>query len=437
MFELKSFFIRTYGCQMNELDSELMIGILEKRGLKKAKSEDSADILIFNTCAVRDLSERKILGKLGLISRKKKKHKLIGITGCMPMNKKNLLTKFPYVDFILGTNNLMNLDEAIDEAWNRKMRICKAEDKHEDIDASLINRQNPLQAYISIIRGCNKYCSYCVVPFTRGREISKKIAYVLEEAKMAIDKGAKEIILLGQNVNSYGKDCKDGVDFPDLLAKLNNLVGLERIRFLTSHPVDITLKLMEAMRDLNKVCEYVHFPLQAGSNNILQKMRRAYTVEEYFEKVTLFRKIVPSVKIGTDIIVGFPSETEEDFQKTISCFEKVKFSQAFIFAYSARPGTLAQKTYKDDIPTEVKNQRVNILLTIFHQILTEEMNKEIGSIKEILVEATGRENNTFKGKTRGFEKVIFSADNALIGSMNNIKISDVKHETYIGEKLLS
>jgi tRNA-2-methylthio-N6-dimethylallyladenosine synthase len=416
---------------MNELDSALMAGILQKKGLTKAISEDKADILIFNTCAVRDLAERKVLGKLGLMSRKKKSHLLIGITGCMPMTSEKILSTYPYVDFVLGTNNIMDLNEVIDEAFDRQMRICKTEKKHEHIDPYLISRDNPLQAYVSIIRGCNKFCSYCIVPFTRGREISKERKNVIEEVKILVDKGIKEVTLLGQNVNSYGKDLEDKTSFSDLLYFLNDIKGLERIRFLTSHPVDITIDLMHAVRDLSKVCEYIHFPLQAGSNVILEKMRRMYTAEAYLEKVNLFKSIVPNVKIGTDMIVGFPTETEEDFEKSCELFYKIKFSQAFIFAYSARVGTLAQKTYKDDVSAESKKKRLNALLDIFHKTLHEEMEKSIGTIEEVLVEGLGKNTGTLKGKTRGFEKVIFSTDQDLIGKICKVKITSVNHETYL------
>ncbi len=374
MKEPKTYFIRTYGCQMNELDTEIMAGQLQKRGLLPVDDEDQADVLIFNTCSIRDLAERKVMGKLGRLGRAQKRHAIIGVTGCMAMAKKNsLFRKFPHLDFVVGTNNITDLGTVVDEVLYTKRQVYKTDDRFEEnLDYLVAKRDNKIKAFVSIIRGCDKYCTYCVVPYTRGQEVSRPPESIVDECKMLVDQGYKEITLLGQNVNSYGKDQAEwNCLFHDLLYRLDKIPGMERIRFMTSHPIDITVELMQAIRDLPSLCEFVHFPIQAGSSRILKKMHRIYTKEQYFEKVAQLRQIVPNVSLGTDIIVGFPTETEEEFQETMEVFRQIRFSLAFIFAYSPRKGTPAMR-WKDDIPEEVKLDRLQRLTDLQNEISNEE-----------------------------------------------------------------
>lgn len=420
---LKTFFIRTYGCQMNELDSEVMTGILEKKGLKRVSKEEEADLLIFNTCAIRDLSERKVFGKIGLLARGKKKF-LIGITGCIPMVKREaLLKKFPYVDFILGTNNIMDLEKVIE-----LKKSAKLDESYEQIDYSIAKRQNRLKAYVSIIRGCNKFCTYCVVPYTRGREVSREPASIIEEVKTLVGNGCKEITLLGQNVNSYHSSS---FHFHDLLYELDKIEGLKRIFFLTSHPLDITNELIYAVRDLPSICEFIHFPMQSGSNRILKEMNRQYTIEEYVEKAKFIKKTIPNVRLGTDIIVGFPGEREEDFEETVTAFKTVSFSTAYIFTYSPRKKSLAFR-FQDDVSKEKKGERHQFLLNMHRQILIKEAKKRIGSVEEVLIERQNKDGS-LQGKTRGFENATCSGDISLIGSIRQIVLTDFKNETFIGK----
>ena len=366
----KTFFIRTYGCQMNELDTEIMAGQLLKKGLTPVQDEENADLLIFNTCSIRDLAERKVMGKLGLLGRASKKNSIIGVTGCMAMAKKQtLFRKFPHLDFVIGTNNITDLDTVVDEILYTDRQIHKTDDRFEEnLDYLIAQRDSKVKAHVSIIRGCDKFCTYCVVPYTRGEEVSRPPESIVDECKRLADSGYKEITLLGQNVNSYGKDRPEwNCLFHDLLGKLDAIEGLERIRFMTSHPVDITVELMQAIRDLPSLCEFVHFPLQAGSNRILKKMHRIYTREQYFEKVSLLREIVPNASLGTDIIVGFPTETDAEFEETYEAMKEIRFSVAFVFAYSARKGTPA-KRWKDDIPETVKSERLQRLLDLQNEI---------------------------------------------------------------------
>src|SRR3990172_1261509 len=414
MRQLNTFFIRTYGCQMNELDSEIMVGLLEKKGLKRIDDEELADLLIFNTCSIRDLSERKVMGKVGKLGLSGKRRPVIGITGCMAMAKKDsLFRKLPHVDFVIGTNNISDIGNVIDEVLQTGKQTIRASAQFEEnLDYLATKRDDPVKAFVSIIRGCNKFCTYCVVPYTRGQEVSRSPESIEEECRQLIGRGYKEITLLGQNVNSYGKDRPEwNCFFHDLLYRLDKIEGLERIRFMTSHPVDITVELMQAIRDLPSLCEFVHFPIQAGSNRILKKMHRVYTVENYLGKVELMRQIVPDVSLGTDIIVGFHTETEEEFQQTYDIFKQIRYSVAFIFAYSARKGTPAFR-WKDDISEEVKQDRLQRLLALYEDLRKEEQTRMIGQVVEVLVEKQNRDQVRLKGRTRCWKNMIFQGDSS-------------------------
>jgi len=433
--ELKTFFLKTYGCQMNELDSELMVGQLQKRGLQRTGNEEDADLLLFNTCSIRDLAERKVMGKIGQIGRSKNRRSLIGVTGCMAMAKKeSIFRKLPHVDFVIGTNNIQDLNQVLDEVIEGNRQVIRTDDQFEEnLDYLSAKRDDPVKAFVSIIRGCDKFCTYCVVPYTRGQEVSRPPDSIVEECKRLVQQGYKEVTLLGQNVNSYGKDKPEwSCLFHDLLHKLDAITGLERVRFMTSHPVDIHVDLMHAIRDLRSVCEFVHFPLQAGSNRILKKMHRIYTVEQYLEKVQQLRAIVPGASLGTDIIVGFPTETEEEFEQTYTLFKEIRYSVAFIFAYSARKGTPAFR-WRDDIPEEVKDNRLQRLLALYNEIAAEERANMLGERVEVLVERRNRDEKHLKGRTRCWKNVIFSGDDSLIGTLQHVTIKGFSHQTFFGD----
>lgn len=433
----KTFYVRTYGCQMNELDTEVMAGILSKRGLMQTEDEEAADLLIFNTCSIRDLAERKVMGKLGRLGLQKKRGRIIGVTGCMANAKKeSLFQKLPHVDFVLGTNNIHDLDAVLDEVLHTDEQTVKTDESFsQELDYIGAKRGDPHKAYVSIIRGCDKYCTYCVVPYTRGPEVSRHPDGIIEECKALIGQGYKEIILLGQNVNSYGKDQPDwGCLFHDLLYRIDRLEGEHRVRFLTSHPVDITLNLMEAIRDLDSLCEHVHFPLQAGSNRILKKMHRMYTKETYMEKVEKLRELVPDVCLGTDMIVGFPTETEEEFLETYEAMKKVRYSNAFLYTYSPRKGTPA-KRWADDIPEEVKSERHQRLLEQHNEISSELMLERLGREMEVLVERRSKDGRYLKGVTRCWRNVIFEGSDSLIGSFQQVTLHSLSNQTWIGSLL--
>lgn len=422
---------------MNELDTEIMAGQLQKRGLVTAQDEETADLLIFNTCSIRDLAERKVMGKLGRLGRGQKQNTLIGVTGCMAMAKKDsLFRKFPHLDFVVGTNNISDLGTVLDEVLYTKRQIFKTDDRFEEnLDYLVAKRDNKIKACVSIIRGCDKFCTYCVVPYTRGEEVSRPPASIVEECKELIRQGYKEITLLGQNVNSYGKDKPEwNCLFHDLLYQLDKIPGMERIRFMTSHPIDITVELMQAIRDLPSLCEFVHFPIQAGSSRILKKMHRIYTKEQYLEKVSLLRDIVPDVSLGTDMIVGFPTETEAEFQETYEVLKQIRYSLAFIFAYSPRKGTPAMR-WKDDISEEIKQDRLQRLMDLQEQISNEERTQVLGQSFSVLVERFNKDGKMLKGRTRCWKKVIFEGDETFIGTLQQVKVHSFSHQTLVGTLL--
>lgn len=439
--KLETYYIRTYGCQMNELDTELMVGQLEKRGLKKTEDESLADLLIFNTCSIRDLAERKVMGKLGQLGqlgRIKQKRAVIGVTGCMANAKKeSLFRKLPHVDFVLGTNNISDLNQVLDEVIENGKQMIRTDSQFEEnLDYQSAIREDKVKAYVSIIRGCDKFCTYCVVPYTRGQEVSRSPESILEECKHLAGQGYKEITLLGQNVNSYGKDKPEFQTlFHDLLYDIDKIDGIERVRFMTSHPVDITRELMEAIRDLKTACEFVHFPMQAGSNRILKKMHRIYTIEQYLEKVSLLKSIVPDVALGTDIIVGFPTETDSEFEETYRLMKEIEYSTSFIFAYSPRQGTPAMR-WKDDIPEEVKQVRLQRLLSLHAEISSKQLAGFLGKEVEVLVERANRDEEHLKGRTRCWRNVIFKGGQHLVGTLQKVKIHSFSHQTMLGEIVL-
>lgn len=438
MRKLKNFYVRTYGCQMNELDSEIMVGILESRGLVRTEDENTADLLIFNTCSIRDLAERKVMGKLGKLGHSLQTQPIIGVTGCMANAKKDsLFQKLPHIDFVLGTNNIHELNTVLDNVLATDQQVVRTDDQFTfELDYLGAKRDDKVKAYISIIRGCDKFCTYCVVPYTRGPEVSRSPENILEECRKLVSEGYKELILLGQNVNSYGKDQPEwNCRFHDLLYKIDKIPGLERVRFMTSHPVDITQELMEAIRDLKTLCEFVHFPMQAGANRILKKMHRIYTIEQYLEKVQMLREIVPNVSLGTDIIVGFPTETEEEFQQTYDLMKQIEFSVAFLFSYSPRKGTPAMR-WKDDIPEEIKQERLQRLIKLHEGIVAKQRQDILDTEVEVLVEKqSSRDHHFLKGRTRCWKSVIFEGGEELVGTLQKVHIHGFNHQTLLGTLL--
>ncbi|MBZ0110144.1 MAG: tRNA (N6-isopentenyl adenosine(37)-C2)-methylthiotransferase MiaB [Candidatus Scalindua rubra] len=438
-------YIKTFGCQMNKLDTELSIGSLAKKGYSFAEDEKDADIILLNTCSVRDKAEHKVYSHLGSLRDQKDRNPqlILGVLGCMAQNEGGKIFKrMPHVNLVCGTRMFSRLPELLEEiSGSNKHVLAIDEDGEVDFDRMVTQRQNRYNAFVSIMRGCDNYCSYCIVPFVRGREFSRTSADIVDEVKKLADDGCKEITLLGQNVNSYGKGLNGKVTLATLLRELDPIDGIERIHFLTSHPKDMTKEIIEAVGELPGVCEYLHMPAQSGSDRILKKMRRQYTSAHYMELVEMAKSIVPGIKISSDFIVGFPGETEEDFQDTVNLLNDVRCQNSFIFKYSPRTGTAAIEL-SDDVIEEAKKSRNHILLELQEKISTEENRKMHGKSVEVLAEGESKSNaGRLIGRTRQNQVVVFSppeginqADisSALPGTLVNIEIVDSTALTLFG-----
>jgi tRNA-2-methylthio-N6-dimethylallyladenosine synthase len=434
------FFINTFGCQMNKLDSELIAGELLRQGYQAASSEAEADIILFNTCSVRQHAEEKVYSRLSALKPRKQASPdlIIGLVGCMAQkDKDSALKRVPFLDIVCGPHRYQRIPGLIKEIETKRQSLICADEE------GLINdgryqrnpalRPNKFQAYVNVIRGCDNFCSYCVVPYVRGREISLSIKEIVDEAKQLVDDGCKEITLLGQNVTSYGRSLGKDITLVSLLTELDKIPNLKRLRFITSHPAFVTDELFRAMRDLPRVCSYLHMPAQSGSNKIIRAMNRNYTAENYLALITRAREIVPEVEIASDFIVGFPGETEEDFRSTADLIKEARFLNCFVFKYSPRPGTRAAEL-SDDIPTETKRERNNLLLGIQSRIAQARHEGLIGKIVEILVE--GRSKNRPQrqtGLTRNSYRVMFESGQSLTGELVKVKINRASALTLYGE----
>lgn len=423
---MKTFFIKTYGCQMNVYDSQAIEGLLMEHDFVPACAEQQADIVLLNTCSVRDLAEQKVLGKAGLVSKLKRSRPgmVLGICGCMAQNmKEELFDRIPALDLVCGPNDLLSLPRMIHGALEGRRRQISVENPRWVMTRDVPKRRpDGVTAWISVMRGCNHTCTFCIVPRVRGREVSRPPQDILAEIRDLVDAGFKEVTLLGQNINSYGRDLEDRADFAGLLEMANGLKGLERIRFTTSHPVDIRDGLLDAMSRLDKVCEYLHFPVQAGSNLVLQRMKRGYSRESYLEKVRKTRSVIPDVAIGTDIIVGFPGETEADFSETVRIMEEVQFDGAFIFKYSKRSGTAAA-AMADQVDDEVKETRHKALLDLQDRISLEKNRSFVGRVREVLVEGgVDKVPGRLQGRARDNRIVYFDGPQDLAGTLVRVKI---------------
>lgn len=431
--------IITWGCQMNIHDSEVISGVLQKVGYCPADSLKEADIIILNTCCVRENAERKVYGRIAQLKQFKQKNPnlIIAVSGCMiqqPHVTEYISEHLPYVDLVFGIHNVHRLPELIENVRQANLPVIEVTRDITGLEENLpIKRSEGVKAWVNIIYGCNNFCSYCIVPYVRGREKSRKPEDILKEVEELSKQGFLEINLLGQNVNSYGRDLEEPITFPELLHRVNSIDGIRRIRFITSHPKDLSDELIMAMRDCEKVCEHIHLPVQAGSNRILEKMNRRYTREHYISLVEKLRKAVPEVAITTDIIVGFPGETEEDFQDTIDLVKTVEFDSAFTFIYSRRQGTPAAEM-EDQVDEEVKSQRLERLMKV-QDAITARKNMELkGKIMEVLVEGVSKGNEErLSGRTRTNKLVNFDGPRDLIGKLVNVRITQPHTWSLLGQ----
>jgi len=418
-------YIQTFGCQMNKYDSETIISTLPEYSLTNEPKE--ADLILLNTCAVRQHAEEKIyslLGRLSIIKQNKPELK-VGICGCLAEQYGDkLLKKFPALDLVLGPDHIFKLSDVVNELYKGEKIVLTGHPRKE-ITTFLTKRVNQIKAYVPIVLGCNNYCSYCVVPYTRGNIRSRKSEEILNEIENLVTLGCQEVTLLGQNVNDYGVDFKNQkINFRSLLIMINEIKGLKRIRFITSHPKNFSNELINTLPQLEKVCESIHLPIQSGSNKILKLMNRGYTVEFYRELVDYIRQKIQEVSITTDIIVGFPCETEDDFNQTLKAVEEIKFDAAFTFKFSPRPNTKAA-TYPEQVSEEIKQNRLKKLIEVTSRITKEKNQQLIGKIEEILIEGKNPKDTSFlMGRTRT-DKIVFSkanGNNDLIGKLVNVKI---------------
>ncbi len=437
----KTYKIDTYGCQGNEADSETMAGILELMGFTKTEHEDQADVILINTCAIRENAENRIWGELGRLKNYKRQNPnlILGLAGCMAQEEnvvERVLKKYQHVDIVFGTHNIHMLPEYIQTAMFSKERVIEVFSREGEIIENLPKvRQHHFKAWVNIMFGCDEFCTYCIVPYTRGKERSRSKDEIIQEVKELVKQGYKEVTLLGQNVNAYGKDIKtDDYTFGDLLRDLDE-TGIERIRFTTSHPHDLDLKTMHAMRDAKHVMPYFHLPVQSGSNTVLKKMNRHYTKESYLKTLNELKENVLGISVTTDIIVGFPGETEEDFMETMDLVEKAQFEGAFTFVFSKREGTPAAK-FEDITPDEIKKQRLYLLNEKINAGYLKGNERFLGETVKVLVDGVSKyDESVLAGYSEHNKLVNFKGDPKLIGQIVDVKITQAKTWFLLGETL--
>ena len=433
--------ITTFGCQMNARDSEKLVGILEKIGYVEGTDEENADFVIFNTCTVRENANLRVYGRLGRLKRAKKNrpHMLIGLCGCMMQEAdvvEKLRTSYRFVDLIFGTHNIFKFAELLADRFQTKQMII---DIWKDTDQIIENlpseRKFSFKSGVNIMFGCNNFCSYCIVPYVRGRERSRRAEDIITEIHQLVADGVVEIMLLGQNVNSYGTTLEDPITFAELLRKIDEIEGLERIRFMTSHPKDLSDELIQVMQQSKKICKHLHLPMQSGSSAILKKMNRSYTKEAYLQLVDKIKTAIPDISLTTDIIVGFPGETQKDFEETLDVVRKVRFDSAFTFIYSKRTGTPAAKL-DEQVEEEVVKVRFDTLLKEVKNISSEVCKIHTNKVETALVESVNdHDSSLVTGRLSNNVLVHFKGDSSLIGTIVTVRLIECKGFYYIGEEV--
>ncbi|ASS91486.1 tRNA (N6-isopentenyl adenosine(37)-C2)-methylthiotransferase MiaB [Bacillaceae bacterium ZC4] len=439
MGEGRKFYIRTYGCQMNEHDTEVMAGIFMQLGYKPTDSTEDADVILLNTCAIRENAENKVFGEIGHLKplKMEKPDLILGVCGCMSQEESvvnKILKQYQYVDLIFGTHNIHRLPHLLNEAYMSKEMVVEVWSKEGDVIENLPKvRKGNIKAWVNIMYGCDKFCTYCIVPYTRGKERSRRPEDIIQEVRHLAAQGYKEITLLGQNVNAYGKDFDDiKYGLGDLMDELRK-IDIARIRFTTSHPKDFDDRLIEVLAKGGNLVDHIHLPVQSGSSEILKLMARKYTREQYLELVQKIKKAIPNVSLTTDIIVGFPNETDEQFEETLSLYREVGFDSAYTFIYSPREGTPAAKM-KDNVPMEVKKERLQRLNALVNEISAQKMKEYEGKVVEVLVEGESKNNpDILAGYTRKNKLVNFKGPKSAIGQLVKVKITKAKTWTLDGE----
>lgn len=439
---MKRLYIQTYGCQMNQYDSDRIVRVLGRIDYAPTDNLEEADLILLNTCSVRDKAEHKVYSALGRWRelKEKKKELIIGVGGCVAQQEgERLLRRIPHLDLVFGTHNIHRLDQMVEEVRSlgkRPVEIAFYRDPSYMEDAEGRPRVQGPRAFVTIMQGCNKVCSFCIVPYVRGREMSRPGEKIISEVRELARQGVKEVMLLGQNVNSYGKTTPGELTFPRLLHRLNDIEALERIRFTTSHPQDLSPELIEAYATLKLLCEHLHLPVQSGSDAVLQRMRRGYTRGEYLDRIGRLRQRCPEVALSTDIIVGFPGETEADFAETLEILNEVEYDEIFAFSFSPRPQTAAAKMYPDDVPNETKSRRLEIVLNLQQEISLRKNKERIGCIEEILIEGPSKlRRGQVMGRTRTNRIVNVLGPESLAGEIIPVRITGASANSLGGEIL--
>ena len=435
----RKFYIRTYGCQMNEHDTEVMAGIFMQLGYEPTEQIEEADVVLLNTCAIRENAENKVFGELGFLVKYKRKNPemLIGVCGCMSQEESvvnKILTTYQHVDMVFGTHNIHRLPHILKEAYMSKEMVVEVWSKEGDVIENLPKKRlGSIKAWVNIMYGCDKFCTYCIVPYTRGKERSRRPEEIVQEVRELAAQGYKEIMLLGQNVNAYGKDFTDlDYRFGDLMDELRK-IDIPRIRFTTSHPRDFDDHLIEVLAKKGNLVEHIHLPVQSGSNDILKIMARKYTREHFLDLVRKIKEAIPDVALSTDIIVGYPNETEEQFQETLDLYREVGFEMAFTYIYSPREGTPAAKMV-DNVPEEVKKERLQRLNAVVAEFSTNALKKYEGQVVEVLVEGSSKKrDDVLAGYTRRNKLVNFAGPKELVGQIVKVKITEAKAYSLRGE----
>ena len=437
----KAFYLETFGCQMNVVDSERIVSLLDGIGYHQVEEPEQADLILLNTCAVRDKAVRKAYGHLGRFKPLKERNPglILGMGGCIAQQEgKQLLEEFSYLDLVFGTHNVHRLPELVQQVAEQHVRCEETEFLDRDTRLQLFPSRTGQDAYtsfVTVMQGCDNFCSYCVVPYVRGREISRPSAEVLEEIRELAGQGVREITLIGQNVNSYGLKEEGELCFAELLEQVNAVDGIDRIRFTTSHPKDLSDDLIDCFGRLDKLCKHLHLPVQCGSDNILTAMNRGYTRKRYLEIVARLRQVCPEIRLSSDIIVGFPGETEADFVETMSLLEKVRYTEIYSFIYSPRSGTTAADMV-DVTPAEVKQEQFNRMLELQQEISRQTWEADVGTVQEVLVEGESKlgEGQLF-GRSTWNRIVNFSGPADLAGTLVSVKITKAFRNSLLGELL--
>lgn len=434
----KKAMVITYGCQQNENDSERIKGMLVKMGYSMTNEKEEADVIIFNTCAVRENAELKLKGNVGALKylKAKKPHLIIGVCGCMMQQEeisKEIFKKWKHISIIFGTHALYQFPELIQTAKNGVRTYDVFEDDGKIAEDLPVKRDDKYKAWVTIMYGCNNFCSYCIVPYVRGRERSRSAEDVLNEIRCLAKDGYKEVTLLGQNVNSYGNDLKDGISFAELLRKVNEVEGIERIRFATSHPKDISDELILAMAECDKVCKQLHLPFQAGSNKTLKEMNRSYTREKYLDIIRKLREKMPDIALTSDVIVGFPTETNEDFEETLSLVKEVRYDNLFTFIYSKRKGTRAEKLTPVLSGAEIQ-KNFDRLVELQNRISREINDTYLGKVLPVFIDGESKtDKSVLQGRTDSNKVVNIKGDKSLIGKIANVRITQIRTWSLVGE----